>query len=128
MRTDPQIAKIVQPFELDTPDTREPERRRDPRWAYAVTQLVAFHDEFQQPTRDMLQAVGCNDISLGGISFFLPHPPKHEHCTLILGRPPALIVVRAARRPFPRVDDSALQWKIGCEFVEKLDGFPAVKV
>jgi hypothetical protein len=128
MRTDPEIARIIQPFEQGPPSPRQAERRRDPRWPYRVTQMVAFHDEFQKPTKDMLQPVRCHDISLGGISFFLAGRPPTHHCTLVLGRPPGLIFVNGRIVHCEPTELSPDEWIVGCEFVTKLDAFPLREV
>jgi hypothetical protein len=117
----PEIATIIHPYESGRPDAREPERRYDPRWSYPVIQLVAFHKEDQQATKEMLQAVRCQDISLGGISFFLSGPPPFSFCTLVLGRPPGLIFVRARVAHFASTGGSGREWKIGCQFIGKVD-------
>jgi hypothetical protein len=119
-----EIARIIQPHEQDSPPVRQSERRRDPRWPYRVTQMVAFHGESQKAAKEMLQAVRCHDISLSGISFFLSAPPKSQHCTLFLGRTPRLIVVKARVVHSEPVEDSPNTWIIGCEFVEKLAALP----
>jgi hypothetical protein len=123
----PEIAKIIQPFENGKPSTREPELRQYPRRPYPVTQLVAFHEEGQQPTKEMLQAVRCHDISLGGISFFLSGPPPQKHCTLVLGRPPGLIFVRARVAHCEAHGTSMREWKVGCEFIEKAESMIAME-
>jgi hypothetical protein len=116
-----EIARIIHPFEIGQPAIRQPEQRRDPRWSYAVTQLVAFHEEDQQPTKEMLQAVRCRNISLGGISFFLPGPPPSQHCTFVLGRPPGLMFVRARVAHSEPREASSQEWLVGCQFIEKVE-------
>jgi hypothetical protein len=129
MRNSPPIARVIQPNELG-PSTasgytaRRPDRRRDPRWPYRVSQMVAFHDELAKPTKEMLRPVRCHDISLSGISFFLEGQPAGEHCTLVLGRPPGLTFVKARVVHSEPTEASPSTWIIGCEFVEKLPAFP----
>jgi|SRR5208283_5467253 len=118
---DPEIAKIIQPFETEQPFAHQPENRSDPRWPYSVIQLVAFHEKDQEPTKAMMQAVWCHDISLGGISFFLSDEPPHEYCTLVLGFPPNLIFVKARIAHSVAQGTSPSMWKIGCQFIEKLE-------
>jgi hypothetical protein len=115
------IAKIIHPFEAGRPDLRPDEQRRDPRWSYPVTQSVAFHEEGDTVTKEMLQAVRCHDISLGGMSFFVSTPPPFRHCTVVLGRPPVLIFVRARVIHYEATGKSLREWKIGCQFLEKVD-------
>ncbi len=112
------IAAIIQSVQNGTPDGRQPEKRHDPRWPYRVTQLVAFHAEYEPPTKEMLQAVRCHDISLGGISFYFAGPPPQKHCTMVLGHPPNLIFVRA-RVVHCQAPHSSEDWVIGCQFIEK---------
>ena len=89
-----------------------------------MTQLVAFHAENQPATKEMLQPVECHDISLGGISFFMSSSPPSEYCTVILGRPPALIFVRA-RVTHSEKENELRRWKIGCKFIDKVDSLVA---
>jgi hypothetical protein len=120
MRTSPEIARIIHPFEQGEPTRRTPERRCDPRWSYPVTQLIAFHDEHQLPTKEMLQPVRCGDISMGGISFFVSEAPTKEHCTLVLGRAPRLIFVKARVVHVERPEAPQSEWRIGCQFIAKV--------
>jgi hypothetical protein len=123
MRKTPEIARIIQPLEHGPPMPRGHERRRDPRWPYRVTQMAAFHDERQKPTKDMLRAIRCHDISLSGICFYLAGPPPCQHCTLVLGRAPELLFVAARVVHSEQSEASADEWIVGCEFVAKLDAF-----
>jgi hypothetical protein len=117
----PEIATIIHSVENGPPAApRQPELRRDPRWPYAVTQMVAFHEEDQPPTKEMLQAVRCHDISLRGISFYFSSPPPQTHCTIVLGRPPNLIFVKG-RVIHCEALGSSSEWKIGCQFIEKAE-------
>ncbi len=124
MRKNREIARIIQPLEHGPPMPRGHERRRDARWPYRVTQMVAFHDESEKPTKEMLRPVRCHDISLSGISYFLAGAPPCQHCTLILGRPPGLIFVEARIVHSEPAEGSPGEWIVGCEFVAKLDAFP----
>jgi PilZ domain-containing protein len=116
-----EITKIIHPYENGQPVVRDPERRSDPRWSYPVTQLVAFHEEDQRPTKEILQAVQCRDISSGGMSFLLANPPPSKHCTVLLGRPPNLICVKARIVNCEVQGDSQAEWRIGCQFIEKAE-------
>jgi hypothetical protein len=116
-----EIAKIIHPFQDVQADVSEDERRVDPRWSYPVIQLVAFHGEDDPVTKEMLQAVRCNDISLGGISFFLPSPPASKHCTLVLGRAPRLMFIRAMVVHCQATGASLPEWIVGCQFLQKVD-------
>jgi hypothetical protein len=128
MRAKPEIALIIQPREHGPPMPRDHERRRDPRWPYRVTQLAAFHDEHQTPAKEMLQPIRCHDISLSGLSFSLNGQPPRQHCTLILGRPPELIIIKARIVHSEPAEGSPDEWIVGCEFVAKLDAFPLREV
>ena len=116
-----EIARIIHPYENGKAAAREPERRSDPRWTYPVTQLVAFHEEGQRPTKEMLQAVQCRDISASGISFFLASPPPTKHCTVLLGRPPDLICVTARIVNCEVHGTAQREWRVGCQFLGKGD-------
>ena len=118
---DSEIADIIQPLQTGQPVDHRPELRSDPRWPYSVIQLVAFHEKDQRPTKEMLQAVRCHDISLGGLSFFLSGSPPCEYCTLVLGSPPNLIFVKARVTHSEAQRASQHMWKIGCQFIEKAE-------
>ena len=90
--------------------------------------MVAFHDEAERPTNSMLRPVRCHDISLGGLSFFFAGPPPRRYCTVVLGRAPGLILVKARIVHSKRTERHPEEWLIGCEFVSKLDGFPLREV
>jgi hypothetical protein len=115
------VAQIIHPFVAEPPSMRGNDLRFDPRWSYPVIQLVAFHAQDEPVTKEMLQAVRCHDISLGGISFFLPKPPPFKHCTIVLGRPPALIFVRAKVIHYEATGSPSHDWRIGCQFLEKVE-------
>jgi hypothetical protein len=92
-------------------------RRGSNRHKYPAAQLVAFHDEAQVPTTALFEGVRCHDLSTSGISFFLPDPPAFEYCTVVLGRPPALIYVKARVMHYSPYAGRAREWLIGCQFV-----------
>ena len=120
-RNDSEISRIVQPFEQGPQPAFPNEARADARWRYPVTQLVAFHEELILPTKDMFEAVQCNDISRGGISFDYPGSPPTGYCTFILGRMPEVIFVQAKTAHFEPDVGPNQEWRIGCEFLRKTE-------
>jgi hypothetical protein len=97
---------------------RGEERRRSQRRTYVATHLVAFHQESQSPAENTFQAVRCREISTSGVSFLCDGPPPFDHCTMMLGRHPQLIRVRARVIhcfPFAGPND---QWIVGCNFLD----------
>ena len=101
---------------------RGAERRKSKRRPYVATHLVAFHAEGQNPAQNMFQAVRCREISTSGVSFLCEGPPPFDYCTLMLGRHPRQIRVKAwvvHCLPFAGPDE---QWIIGCNFLDKQGG------
>ena len=99
---------------------QQEERRSEVRRAYPVTQVVAFHDESETPTKEMFRPVLCQDISPSGISFYLSGPPAADHCTIVLGRKPMLIFVKAKVVHYGPYLGPKREWVIGCEFLGKV--------
>ena len=119
----PEVARIVLPLEHGPLMPRGYERRRDSRWPHGVTQMAAFHDVHEQPSKLQGSFIRCHDISLAGISFYLAGSLPRQNCTILLGRPPELIYVQAKIHS-EAVEESPGEWVVGCEFVTKLDTFP----
>ena len=99
---------------------QQEERRFEVRRAYPVNQLVAFHDESETPTKEMFRPVLCQDITPSGISFYFPGPPAADHCTIVLGRKPMLIFVKAKVVHYGPYLGPNQEWVIGCEFLSKV--------
>ncbi len=98
---------------------RQEERRCEVRRLYPVIQLVAFHDDFQTPTKKMFQSVLCRDISTRGISFYYPGPAPAGHCTIALGRKPDIVLVKARVVQNSPHSGPNREWVIRCAFVSK---------
>jgi hypothetical protein len=69
----------------------------------------------------MFQQVLCHDISSGGFSFILPHPPEFDSIVVALGMPPNVtylsgqIVHSRATNP-----DGQSLYIVGCRFLGRV--------
>jgi len=96
---------------LNAPDN---DRRGMERYEYPVYQLLAPYDGSRPPDRSEFREVLCNDMSRGGISFFLASPPSFERAVMALGSPTRFIyVVVRVRNSRP---DARRGYVVGCEF------------
>ncbi len=93
------------------------EQRQSVRRSYQYSQRVAPMYGARPPSRDEFFEVQCNDISAGGLSFFLDRAPAFDKLIVALGKEPALTfftaeVVRVAsvQRDGPKV------YLVGCRF------------
>ncbi len=69
--------------------------RSSPRRAYPYRQQVAPFINNVLPTRGEFSEVQFRDISAGGVSFVLDHPPAFDMVVLALGCPPNFHYVSA---------------------------------
>jgi hypothetical protein len=116
-----ELEELNQVLERMQPEAGPKDARRGKRYPYAVVQFVAFHDEAETPTRAMFRRVRCRDLSMAGASFFLPNPPAADHCTVALGKPPAMLYVSArVMHSGPCAHARNQQWLIGCQFLRKV--------
>jgi len=97
------------------------ERRTSPRCTYRYSQSVAPMYDRVLPSPDEFFKVTCEDISAGGISFYLDQAPKFESLVVALGTPPkvtyfAADVVRIVEKEL----DGRKMHLVGCRFTGRI--------
>ncbi len=70
-------------------------RRVNQRRPFSLTQAVAPAIPGLRTTEKSFADVLCNDVSVGGISFFWPTRPHFTHVYIALGRKPKLTWIKA---------------------------------
>jgi len=97
------------------------EMRKSPRRAFQHQQWIGPIIGTRMPQRDEFFEVVCEDISAGGVSFYLPQRPQFERLVVALGKPPALTyftadVVRVAEKDV----DGQRRFSLGCRFTGRI--------
>lgn len=97
------------------------EQRVSLRRQYQYVQKIAPKIGDQLPRREDFFAVQCNDISAGGISFFLDQPPDFRELVVSLGKEPALSHFTARVVRVAGVDDDRKKvYLVGCRFTGRI--------
>jgi hypothetical protein len=100
--------------------------RSSPRNKYSYNQRVAPMLGKSLPSVSEYLEVECNDISRGGISFFLKRDPTCKHFVIALGQKPNINAMLAeVCYTKPAFHDGQLVYQVGCKFVGKIDLTPA---
>jgi hypothetical protein len=100
--------------------------RSSPRNRFEYNQRVAPVMGKQMPSISEYMDVECNDISRGGISFFLKRDPTCKHFAVALGQKPNVSVMLAeVCRREAVVRDGHQMYLVGCKFVGKAPLSPA---
>ncbi len=97
------------------------EMRSSPRRTYQYRQLIAPLLGNRLPARNRFFEVVCEDISAGGIAFYLDSRPGFERVVVGLGQPPQLTfftadIVRIAETEA----DGRRQFLVGCRFTGRI--------
>lgn len=100
-------------------------RRQRERRDYRTLQWVAPCTEEGLPDRRSYRQVKCHDISRGGLSYFTDRPPLDEFLVVALGKGPETIYLKCKVSNCVRVDERDGAFRIGCEFIERLELPPA---
>jgi hypothetical protein len=97
------------------------EMRSSPRKNYRFNQRIAPMHGGLLPRTDEYFNVECNDISKGGVSFYLKRPPGCEQFAIMLGQKP-MVTILVARVVYSReVDhDGHQMYLVGCQFIDRL--------
>lgn len=98
------------------------EMRSSPRKQYQCNQRVApIHGDLL-PLVDDYFNVECNDISRGGISFFMKRPPGCERFAVVLGQKPNITIL-IGRVVYAREVEHNEQrmYLVGCQFVDRME-------
>lgn len=102
------------------------ERRAHPRRAHRVFQWIAPCVHGKLPDRSAFFQVQCVDISRGGIAFLTDAPLPCKDLIIALGTTEDAFYVRSQVRNCTQVrDEAGLQYRYGCEFIERYGGKPA---
>lgn len=96
------------------------ERRETPRTAYDCVQLMAPYDGKTLPVQAGFFKVRCYDISPRGFSFFAFDVPSFDKVVVALGAIPFTFVTAEVINAIP-VNDEAGKYRVGCEFISRLD-------
>jgi len=109
-----------QPFQKVAGKTGR-EKRSSPRRNFQYRQAIAPMYGDAMPSRKKFFTVVCEDISAGGLSFYLENPPEFEDLVVALGQPPAISFFRAK---VVRVMDRELNGQpvhlVGCRFTGRV--------
>ena len=93
------------------------EQRVTLRRAYRYQQRIAPVIDGVMPKPDQFFEVQCNDISAGGISFFLDSAPDFDSLVVALGKAPAMSYFTARVARVAGVDhDGPKVYLVGCRF------------
>ena len=97
------------------------EMRSSPRKKYQVKQRIGPMHGGLLPTTDEYFAVECNDISAGGISFYLKRPPGCEQFAVVLGQKPNVTILTGRVVYSREVEHDGQQMHlVGCQFVNRI--------
>jgi PilZ domain len=97
------------------------EMRSSPRKKYACNQRIGPMHGGLLPTTDEYFNVECNDISKGGISFYLKRPPGCEQFAVVLGQKPQITILVAKVVNTKEVEhDDQHMYLVGCQFIDRL--------
>lgn len=95
-------------------------RRSWERVPYPVLQPLGPYGSWGLPKSDMFFDVRCHDLSRGGISFFIPEPPKFQLAVIAMGRmgePKHFFIRILYNRPHPGPVEEYL---VGACFLRRL--------
>ncbi len=96
--------------------------RSSPRLKYACPQRIAPMHSPLPPLADDYLEVECNDISRGGISFFLKRPPGCQQFAIVLGQKPMQTIMVAQVVYAKEVQHNNQQmYLVGCKFINRLE-------
>jgi len=97
------------------------EMRSSPRKTYRFNQRIGPMHGGLMPTTDEYFNVECNDISKGGISFYLKRPPGCEQFAIVLGQKPMITILAAKVVNTKEVEhDNQQMYLVGCQFIDRL--------
>jgi hypothetical protein len=115
-------AKDSEEMEQDlSPEKSYEEMRSSPRKKYRFNQRIGPMHGGLLPTTDEYFNVECNDISKGGISFYLKRPPGCEQFAVVLGQKPKVTILAAKVVNTKEVEhDDQQMYLVGCQFIDRL--------
>jgi len=99
----------------------EDEQRTSPRRTYRYSQSIAPMYDRVLPSQDEFFQVTCEDISAGGISFYLAQTPEFKNLVVALGAPPKVTHFAAdVVRTFEKELDGRKMHLVGCRFTGRI--------
>lgn len=99
--------------------TEPADGRKSPREPFLCVQMIGVAEKADLPSADSFHEITCENVSRGGIAFYLDHVPEFDQCVIALGRPPELTYLLA------RVAHVDPVYRVGCQFLRKLTVNPA---
>ncbi len=106
-----------QPVESET----DVQQRSSPRRNYRYRQLIAPRYDSLMPAKQDFFEVMCEDISAGGVSFYIDQLPDFESLVVALGTPPELTYFSARiTRVIEKTYDGHEAWLVGCRFTGRV--------
>ncbi len=112
----------AEPVENLSPAKSYEEMRSSPRKQYQFNQRIGPMHGGLLPTTDEYFNVECNDISKGGISFYLKRPPGCEQFAVVLGQKPKITILAARVVYSKEVKHNKQQmYLVGCQFIDRLN-------
>jgi hypothetical protein len=95
--------------------------RSSPRQTCNFSQNIALMTDRFNPAADEFFKVECNDISRGGISFYLKRLPGCDHFAVALGKKPNVVILIARVVSSKEVLHNGQEMHlVGCQFVNRL--------
>jgi PAS domain S-box-containing protein len=97
------------------------EKRSSPRRQFKYHQLIAPVYGQELPSPKKFFVVACEDISAGGIAFYLDCVPDFHKVVVALGKPPTLAYFRAdvVRYSKKQIGDKTM-YLVGCRFTTRI--------
>ena len=98
------------------------EQRSSPRRPYRYRQRVAPMYEGIKPAKRLFFEVECQDISAGGIAFYMNRLPDFDTVVLALGKPPTESYFTARVMRVARAEEQGrIRYLVGCRFLERIN-------
>jgi hypothetical protein len=92
-----------------------------PRKTYQFFQRIAPVYNRSLPSEANYFNVECNDISRGGISFYLKRPPGCKYFAIVLGQGPSSTIMFGRVVNSKEVNhDNHRMYLVGCQFIDRL--------
>ena len=97
------------------------EKRSSPRRAFRNSQRIAPVYGGRLPSQSKLFEVECEDISTGGIAFYMNRPPDFDTLVVALGRAPDESYLLAEVARVARIErEEGRRYLVGCRFTDKV--------
>jgi hypothetical protein len=116
-----EFSNLVAEFDADD-DSHPSIAVQSERRQYRVKQLMAPCVHGRLPAAEDFQPVLCNEISVGGISFYCDHAQVAQQLVITLGESDnrLFVVAEVKNRRVAQVDGNTI-YLVGCRFLRRLD-------